>query len=132
MANKTLEALFRRKWFQAVFCIFCVLVCVWCVFGFIDQVHQFHTHSLAKDFAAANEELQKSPPGIERAETFIKRLKAIDTRYAPASVTNALHDYISVMDQSLPDLKAGRDTSQYNAAMADAKRRLIDAVKENE
>lgn len=132
MASKKLEALFRRKSFQAAFCVACLLMIAWSIYGFIGLVHQAHTRSIAKDFAAANAELQTSPPGLERTETFLKRVKAIDTSYAPAAVKHALQDYISAFDQSLAALKAGHDTTQFDPAIADAKRRLIDAVWQNE
>jgi len=121
--------IFKRKSVQIAFCIFSVVFSIYCIYGFVDLVRQTHTRAVARDFSAAVDELQKSPPGIQRAEVFLKRLKAIDPGYAPAEVKQALHDYISAQEQGLEALKAGRDTKQYDAAVADAKQRLIACVR---
>jgi hypothetical protein len=124
-----LKQLFKRKSARIGFSIFCILFSAWTIHGFIDLIHQTHTRGVQEKFSAAVDELQKSPPGIERAEVFLKRLKAIDPGYAPREVKSALHDYISAMEQGMEALKSGRDTAQYDAAVADARQRLITAIK---
>ena len=132
MASKKLQDLFRHKSVQVVFCVVSTLVLAYFVYAWVGFIRQTHTRYISHDFVAASDELQKSPPGLERAETFLKRLKAIHTDYAPPAVKQALQDYISSLDQSLVSLKAGQATTPYDSAMADAKRRLIEAVRENE
>ena len=124
-----INVIFKRKPVRVAFCIFSVLFSAYCLYGFIGLIHQTHTRAVEREFSAAVDELQKSPPGIERAEVFLKRLKAIDPGYAPAAVKQALRDYISAMEQELDALKAGQDTKRYDAAVADAKQRLIACVK---
>jgi len=121
----------KRKSAQIYLCIFSVCFCVYSIYGFVDLVHQSHARAIGRDFGRASEELQKSPPGMERVEVFVKRLKEINPGYAPAEVKQALSDYISATEQGLDAIKAGRDSHQYDAAMADARERLIAGVKKH-
>jgi hypothetical protein len=121
--------LLKRKSARIAFAIFSILFSVYCIHGFVVLVRQMHTRDVAAEFVAANDQLQKSPPGVARAELFVKRLKAIDVEYAPPEMKQALQDYISGMEQGLEAMKAGRNTSQYDAEVADAKQRMIACVK---
>ena len=124
-----LNELSKRKSFQIAVGVFSIVFTAYCIHGFIDLVRQTHTRALERQFAAAVNRLQKSPPGIERAETFLITLKKIDPGYAPPEVKKALQDYIAAFQQSLDALKAGRDTAQYDPAIAKARERLIASVK---
>jgi hypothetical protein len=124
-----MSALLKRKSVQIGFLIFSVLLGAWSIYGFIGLVRQTHTRALEREFAAAVDQLEKSPPGIQRGETFIQTLKKIDPGYAPVEVKTALRDYIAALQQSLEALKAGRDTAQYDPAIAEARLRLIASVK---
>src|SRR4051812_11633239 len=113
-----LNELSKRKSFQIAYGIFSIAFAAYCIHGFIGLVRQAHTRALEREFAAAVNRLEKSPPGIDRAETFVSTLKKIDPGYAPPEVKKALHDYIAAFQQSLDALRAGRDTSQYDPAIA--------------
>lgn len=121
--------LFKRKSVQVGFCVFSILLGVYSVYGFIGLVRQTHTRALEREVAAAAGQLEKSPPGVERAESFVRALKKIDPGYAPPEVKKALQDYIAALQQSLDALKAGRDTAQFDPAIAEARERLIAAVR---
>jgi hypothetical protein len=97
--------------------------------GFRDLVRQTHTRALVREFGVAVKRLESSPPGVEGAETFVSALKKIDPGYAPPEVRKALQDYIAAFQQSLDALKAGRDTAQYDPAIAEARERLIQSVR---
>lgn len=99
------------------------------IHGFIGLVRQTHTRALEREFAAAVKELEKSPPGVERAETFVRNLKAINPGYAPPEVKQALQEYIVAFEQSLAALKAGQDTTRSDAAIAKAREKLLASVK---
>jgi hypothetical protein len=75
------------------------------------------------------EEWEKCPPGVQRVETFVHALQKIEPGYAPVEVKTALHDYTAALEQSLEALKAGRDTAQYDPAIAEARERLLASVK---
>ena len=124
-----LKELSKRKSVQAAFGVFSIVLAVYSIHGFIGLVRQTHTRALEREFAAAVNRLEKSPPGIERAETFVSTLKKIDPGYAPPDVKTALQDYIAAFQQSLDALKAGRDTAQYDPAIAEARERLIASVR---
>jgi hypothetical protein len=114
---------------KVVFFIFPVALSIYTFFGFRDLVRQTHTREVAKEFYVAGAELRKSPPGLERAETFLKRIKSIDPGYSPPEVKAAMKDYISATENALDAMKAGHSTEQCDKAMADAKERLLAAFK---
>jgi hypothetical protein len=119
----------KKKSIQVLILVASLLLGAFSIHGFIGLVRQTHTRALERDFGAAVDKLQKSPPGVERAETFVQTLKAIDPGYAPAEIKQALHDYVAALEQSLAALKAGRDTTQYDPAIAEARERLIACVQ---
>lgn len=124
-----MNALLKRKSVRIVLCVASVLFGAYSIYGFVGLVRQTHTRALEREFASAVEQLQKSPPGIQRAETFVQTLRALDPGYAPSEVKTALHDYITASQQSIDALKAGRDTTQYDPAIAEARQRLIEYVR---
>jgi len=123
------DQLLKRKPVRIAVVSASILFSAWCIHGFIDMVRQTHTRAVQREFSAAVDELEKNPPGIERAQAFLKRLKAIDPGYAPAEVKTALRDYISAMEEGTEAIQAGRDTSKYDAAAAEARERLIAGIK---
>jgi hypothetical protein len=124
--------LLRKKSVQLVIAIASIAFAAFCVHDFIGMVHQTHARAVQQNFAVAVERLQNSSPGVERVETFVRDLKAIDTAYAPADVKSALRDYTEAFEQSLDALKAGRDTTLYGPVIAHAKEQLIAAVAKYE
>ena len=107
-----------------------LLIAVLCIQVFVGFVHQARTRTVEVGFGAALHQLQESPPGPQRAKTFLARLKAINTDYAPAEVKQALQDYIAAVERSLDALTAGRDIAPYDPAIAEARQRLVDSVRE--
>jgi hypothetical protein len=126
---KNMNALLKRKSVQIALCVFSVVFGACSIYGFVGLVRQTHTRALEREFAAAVERLQKSPPGVERAQTFVQTLKAIDSGYSPVEVKLALRDYVAAFQKSLDALKVGRDATQYDQAIAEARQRLISCVK---
>src|SRR5207244_8609024 len=93
-------------------------------------VNERHTRVVESDFGAALHQLQDSPPGIQRVETFVARLKAINTGKAPADVKQALQDYVVAVEKSVDAAKAGRSTVPYDSAIDQAKQKLADSVRQ--
>lgn len=123
------KEMLNTRWGKIVFFIFSLSLGVYSFFGMRDLVRQTHTRAVEKEFTAAVVEMQKSPPGLERAETFLKKIKSIDPGLSPPEVKDALKDYISTIENGLDAIKAGRSTEHYDKAMADAKQRLVAAFK---
>jgi hypothetical protein len=119
----------RGRFFYLIFAVLLGLYSVW---GFVNLVHQRHTDLLEKDFVSVVEEWKKSPPGIQREERYLARLKALDTSYTPAEVKAALNAYISAYAAALIAVKEGRAVQANDVAIENAKQRLIAAVKRNE
>ncbi len=128
----SLNSLFKRRPFQIVLLLFNLAILVYCVHGFVGWTRQARLRALNKEFVAAADEMDKTPPGIHRAEVFLQRLKAIDTTGSPPAVKQALNDYISALQHGLDALKAGQDYQQYDAAIAAAQKALFRSVKESD
>lgn len=124
-----LNEIMKTKPGQIGFIIFCLISSAFAVKSLAELVRQRDTRDISDEFAAAVEQLQKSPPGIERGEVFLRRLHAIDPGYAPTEVKDALRDYISAAKQGLDALKAGRDSKQVDDAMGKAGERLVASIK---
>jgi hypothetical protein len=120
-----LNAILRTKRGAIAATMFSLAFSAWCVYGFVGMVRQAHTRFVMQDFADAVTRLEQSPPGIARAETFLGRLRTIKTGYAPREVKQALNDYIVALQNSIQALKSGQDTKPYDAALAQAKQKLI-------
>jgi hypothetical protein len=78
---------------------------------------------------AALQDAERVPPGLERAEKYLSRLKVIDTGYAPDDLKEALADYTSALEQSIDAAKAGRGTTPFDQHMAEAKQRIVAIAK---
>jgi hypothetical protein len=115
----------QRKSSQVVLLVVSVAFAAFCVHGFIDMVRQTHTRAVARDWSAAINESQKLPPGLGRAEDLLARLKRIDTGYAPDEFKHAIADYISALQGAFDASKGGRDTTQFDKAMAEARERMV-------
>ncbi len=95
-------------------------------------VQENRTRRVAAEFGAALHELPQTSPGIARVETFMERLRAIDTKKAPPAVRQALEGYIAALTPSVHAARAGKTIVPYDKGIAQARQRLADAVRENE
>ena len=125
-----MRALMKKKSTLVLLLILSALIAVFCIQGFTGIVHARRTRVVERDFGAALHQLQESPPGVQRVETFVAKLKAIETGYAPTEVKQALQNYVAAVEQSVDAAKAGRDTAPYDPAIAQAKQKLVDSVRE--
>lgn len=123
MPNK-FDALLKQKLFIIVVAGAVVFFCVYCILDFGAMTRNNHVQGLLRDMNAIMDDADKLPPGIPRAEQLVRRLKALHTGLAPAECKQALHDYTAALENGLEAMKAGRDSTQYDTPMADAKQRL--------
>ena len=89
----------------------------------------FGTRAVATQFGYAIYQIQQAPPGIERVEAFLGRLRAIDSTRTPPEVQQALHDYIAAIEPSIQAARSGRSIAPYDRAIAQAKQRLVEVVE---
>ena len=125
----TVDALLKRKPVMILAAIAAVCFSVYCIRDFAAMARNNHTQGILRDMNAIMKDVDKLPPGIPRAEELVRRLKAIDPGLAPAECKEALRDYTAALEGSLQAMKSGRDTTQFDAAMADAKQRLADCFR---
>lgn len=71
---------------------------------------------------------QKLPPGIERAEELVRRLRRIDASHAPADVQKALQEYVDALDRAVRVLKAGASIQAADREIAEKKAALDQAL----
>jgi len=123
--HERLAALGRKKSLQIPLAIIAVISFPFVIRGWIYSVRQSNTWDIERKMNSALQELQKSPPGFERAEKYLIRLNAIENPYAPDDLKQALSDYISACERSLEAGKAGRDTTPFDQQMNAAKQRIF-------
>ena len=92
--------------------------------GWIYNVRQSNAWDLRNKMYTALREAEKSPPGLERAEKYLVRLKAIDNPYAPDDLKQALADYVAALNQIVQAEKAGGDTTPFDQQMEAARQRI--------
>jgi len=76
------------------------------------------------EFYRANEARSARGTSLESAEKFMSDLKRIETNEAPTELRSALSDYISALDDGLRMLRASQPTTEADARMSSAQRRL--------
>jgi hypothetical protein len=122
----TLDALLKQKPVMIVAAIAAVCFCVYCISDFASMARKSHTQGLLNNMNGVMKDVEKLPPGTPRAEELVRRLKALDPGSAPTEVKQALRDYTAALGGSLEAMKTGRETTQYDASIADAKQKLAD------
>jgi hypothetical protein len=123
------EIFFRKKSVQIPLVIISLVAWPFLIRGWIYSVRQSNTWDIERKMHSALEEFQKSPPGFERAEKYLARLKAIQNPYAPDDLKQALADYISAIELSMEAGKSGRDTTPFDQQMDEAKQRIFTIEK---
>ena len=73
-----------KRQLKSILTIGVPLLVVLCIYTLGHLVRQRDTRNIVTQFATAQQALEKVPPGIERAEQFVRRVKAFNTGYAPA------------------------------------------------
>lgn len=119
-----LELLVKRKSVYAAAGLLVICYSAYCLYDFIGMAHRSSTRNVMQELITIAAASEKSPPGMARAEQFLRRLKAVDTRSAPPEVKAALQDYIAAFEGGIEARKSGRDFAQYDLACAEAKQRL--------
>jgi hypothetical protein len=104
-----------------------VFVCSTYYFIFLSP--QARVHRVGRDFLAAVQQLNQSPPGNQRAETFVQRVRAISAEPAPPEIQQDLRDYADALDQALQDYKNGSDTKADDQKTDSVKARLVADIK---
>lgn len=125
-------SLLKRRSTVSLLLVLCLVFAIFVAKSYMGAVQQNRTRSVAAQFGFAIRELGQAPPGIKRVETFLVRLKTIDTKKAAPEVQQALRDYISNIAASLETARSGQSVARYDQPISQARKRLADAVRENE
>jgi hypothetical protein len=110
----------KNPWFLLILIV--LTVCL--TYAFLYLTPQAHVRHVEREYAAAIEQLNQSPPGIPRAEEFIQQLRAIDVEHAPLEIQQDLREYTDTLDQAVQTLKEGGKTTVYDQKIGEEKDRL--------
>jgi hypothetical protein len=105
-----------------LFCL--VLGAVSGIYPFVHRFRESQVEAVIRAAGAAFTEADEVPPGFGRGEDTLRRLKAIDSRHAPADLRQALSDYTGAYERMLISLEAGRDYSAESKPMSEAHARM--------
>jgi hypothetical protein len=94
-----------------------------------EDLRRANLYAVSQAIQAAVHESEKLPRGFERANDLLARLKRIDTDKVPEDMKRAVADYIAALGGAIDARKDGRDPKSYDAATAEAKERVIAAMK---
>jgi hypothetical protein len=126
---QSFDAFARKKSVQIPLAIIMVIWLTFLIHGWIHFVRQSNTWDVEHKWSAALRESEKVPPGLDRAEDLLARLKRIDTGYAPDDLKRAVTDYITAFERAIYVGKAGESTVEFDLAMDAAKQRMVDIAK---
>ena len=107
---------------------FCLLSSYWCL---TTLIRSRDARDISQQIVAARHATEKMPPGLERADEFMRRLKAVDPGHASPDVKQAFKDYITAMEQSLLAMKNHQDAAPFEQVCAQKAQALTDAINNN-
>jgi hypothetical protein len=114
------------------FLILLSVVFICSTYYFIFLSPQARVHRVGRDYLAAIQQLNQSPPGIQRAQTFIQRVRAISAEPAPPEIQQDLRDYADALDRALQDYRNVSDTKADDQKTDDIKAKLVADIKKYE
>lgn len=101
------------------------------IYSFIDMAHHTHTRGIDAEMKSAVDYSNTLPPGIDRAQALVDRLRKITPGWAPDEVTHALAEYIAALQADIDAFKAGKEVEAYDQALQRAQQKLTAAIKKN-
>lgn len=123
------ETLLKRKSVAYTLAFFSLCFTAYCIHDFAHMARGVHARGLLHDMNGIMQQVNKMPPGVARGEEMARRLRALDTWLVPEEIKQALRDYTDALAGSIEAVKAGRDSKQFDTAMAQAKQRLADGFR---
>ena len=100
------------------------------VFGFLDRDSEA-TRRVDRAIGTAVASMEKKKPGIDRANDFIRDLRAIDTHGAPPDVQFALSEYAKALDDGISTAKSGGSSTLFDPIIAEKNKALQEAIKKH-
>ena len=83
---------------------------------------------VSQQIVSARQAIEKLPPGIERPEEFVRRLRSVDPGHAPREGKVALSNYVVAMEQATEALKNHQDEQPLEQVCAKRAQELTDAI----
>jgi hypothetical protein len=87
---------------------------------------------VSQQIVSARQAIEKLPPGIDRPEEFVRRLRSIDPGHARWEVKVALSHYVAAMEQATEALKNHQDELPLEKVCAERAQELTDAINRSQ
>ena len=100
----------NQKPVQIVLLILSLALAAYVTSDFIGMAKRATIRSVIDKMGAANDQLNKSTPGIERMEIYVQKLKAIDTSATPVDFRFAFSNYVASLGNGLNEVKSTHNT----------------------
>ena len=108
-----------------IFIVILIAVGAYSTYYFLSLTPQAQAHRVEREYATVIKQLNQSPPGIPRAEEFIRRINAISDEPAPLEIQQDLREYAKTLEHALQTIQNGGDAAAYDQKTADEKTKLI-------
>jgi 23S rRNA A2030 N6-methylase RlmJ len=105
--------------------LFAVLIGTYLIFCLENLTPRAHAHKVEQEYVSAIKQLNQNPPGVARAEGFIKQIKSINVEHAPLEMQQDMRKYADALDKALQAFKDGRDSTIYDQKSAEEKAKLV-------
>jgi hypothetical protein len=92
------------------------------------------TREVNRELGGAIKAWESKPPGIERGNELVRRLRSIDSSRAPADVRVAISEYAKALDDTLVVYRPGHEAAAaaiYDPIIAEKKNALDQALKKH-
>ena len=126
-----MNPLLKQKPFQiAALVLVLAVVCGFLVSRNTNTEQQTNVRLASAQIATAEEQLNHSHPGMERAETYLQSLKAINVSATPDDFKQAFHDYVDSLGNALDQVKSSRKiAASVDQEIAGKKAKLVEVTK---
>lgn len=118
----------KRSWVIGGLCVGLVASLV---FSYLDRYGN-ECRRIEYEIGIANKELNEAPPGLNRVEKLLQKLRAIDTRRAPSDVRRTLNDYIETMELALTEFRATGRFGIVDKEVAARQKAFAETIKQYE
>jgi len=126
-----MNPLLKKKPFQiAALVLVLAVVCGFLWYRNSGTEQQTNVRLASAQIATAEEQLNHSRPGMERAETYLQSLKAINVSATPDDFKQAFHDYVDSLGNALDQVKSSRKiAASVDQEIAGKKAKLVEVTK---
>ncbi len=130
LVKKFLNKHLNKKPVQVILWILAIGYGIYVISDFAGMARQRNVRVVVEQMNTVVEQSTNSPPGIQRVEIFLQKLKAIDTSAVPDDLKQAVNDYIASFEKGLNEMKSTQNTvTSYDNEIAEKKEKLAEVIQ---